>query len=57
MGDDYVRVFKAILLLNALGVRFGKKQSPEKYAPNEFILNYIYSGDRCEKKMEKIRRV
>ena len=54
MGDDYVRVFKAILLLNALGVRFDKKQSPEKYAPNEMILLYIFSGDRCESKMIKI---
>ena len=54
MGDDYVRVFKSILLLNAIGVRFDKKQSPEKYAPNELILNYIYSGDRCANKMEKI---
>lgn len=52
MGDDYVRVFKAILLLNALGVRFDKKQSPEKYAPNERNLLFIFSGDRCEDKME-----
>lgn len=54
MGDDYVRVFKAILLLNALGIRFDKKQSPEKYAPNEANLKYIFSGDRCEDKMGKI---
>ena len=54
MGDDYVRVFKAILLLNALGVRFDKKQSPEKYVPNERNLLFIFSGDRCEDKMEKI---
>lgn len=54
MGDDYVRVFKTILLLNALGVRFDKKQSPEKYIPNERNLLFIFSGDRCEKKMTKI---
>ena len=54
MGDDYVRVFKAILLLNALGIRFDKKQSPEKYAPNESNLLYIFSGDRCQNKMAKI---
>ena len=54
MGDDYVRVFKAILLLNALGIRFDKKQSPEKYAPNVRNLQFIFSGDRCEDKMEKI---
>lgn len=53
-GDDYMRVFKAILLLNALGIRFDKKQSPEKYAPNEQNLMFIFSGDRCEKKMDKI---
>lgn len=52
MGDDYVRVFKVILLLNALSVKF--KSSPEKYAPNEKNLNYIFSGDRCESKMEQI---
>lgn len=54
MGDDYMRVFKAILLLNALGIRFDKKQSPEKYIPNERNLMFIFSGDRCEKKMDKI---
>lgn len=54
MGDDYMRVFKAILLLNALGIRFDKKQSPEKYAPNERNLLFIFSGDRCENKMAKI---
>lgn len=54
MGDDYMRVFKAILLLNALGIRFDKKQSPEKYAPNERNLQFIFSGDRCEDKMDKI---
>ena len=54
MGDDYMRVFKAILLLNSLGIRFDKKQSPEKYAPNERNLQFIFSGDRCEDKMDKI---
>lgn len=54
MGDDYMRVFKAILLLNALGIRFDKKQSPEKYAPNEGNLLFIFSGDRCEGKMKTI---
>lgn len=54
MSDDHVRVFKAILLLNALGIRFDNKQSPEKYAPNEKNLLYIFSGDRCEDKMGQI---
>lgn len=52
MGDDYMRVFKVILLLNALSVKF--KSSPEKYAPNDRNLEYIFSGDRCSKKMDKI---
>lgn len=52
MGDDYMRVFKVILLLNALSVKF--KSSPEKYAPNEKNLGYIFSGDRADGKMPKI---
>lgn len=52
MGDDYVRVFKVILLLNALTVKF--KSSPEKYAPNDKNLNFIFYGDRCYENMEKI---
>ena len=52
MGDDYMRVFKVILLLNALSVKF--KSSPEKYAPNDKNLKYIFSGDRCASKMDAI---
>ena len=52
MGDDYMRVFKVILLLNALSVKF--KNSPEKYTPNDKNLKYIYSGDRCEQNLEII---
>ncbi len=52
MSDDHVRVFKVILLLNALSVKF--KSSPEKYVPNDKNLNYIFSGDRCAEKMENI---
>lgn len=52
MGDDYVRVFKVILLLNALSVKF--KSSPAKYAPNETNLKFIFSGDRSEDKMKNI---
>ena len=52
MGDDYMRVFKVILLLNALSVKF--KSSPEKYAPNDRNLKYIFSGDRCSNKMDII---
>lgn len=52
MGDDYTRVFKVILLLNALSVKF--KNSPEKYVPNDKNLKYIFSGDRCASKMDAI---
>lgn len=52
MGDDYSRVFKVILLLNALSVKF--KNSPEKYAPNDKNLKFIFSGDRCIEKMDAI---
>lgn len=53
MGDDYLRVFKVILLLNALGMKF-KGKAPEKYAPNDKNLGYIFSGDRCEEKLLSI---
>lgn len=52
MGDDYTRVFKVILLLNALSIKF--KSSPEKYAPNDKNLQFIFSGDRCEDKLDHI---
>lgn len=52
MGDDYLRVFKVILLLNALGMKF--KGTPEKYAPNERNIKYIFSADRCEDKLSTI---
>lgn len=52
MGDDYLRVFKVILLLNALGMKF--KGTPEKYAPNDKNLAYIFSADRCGEKMQGI---
>lgn len=52
MSDDHMRVFKVILLLNALCIKF--KSSPEKYIPNEQNLKFIFSGDRCESKMDDI---
>ncbi len=52
MSDDHFRVFKVILLLNALSIKF--KSSPEKYAPNDKNIKLIFSGDRCEDKMETI---
>lgn len=52
MSDDYVRVFKVVLLLNALSARF--KSAPEKYAPNEQNIQRIFSGDRCQQKLKEI---
>ena len=52
MSDDHMRVFKVILLLNALSVKF--KSSPEKYTPNDKNLKFIFSGDRCYEKMDEI---
>lgn len=52
MGDDYMRVFKVILLLNALIIKF--KNTPDKYVPNDLNLKYIFSGDRCSAKLNDI---
>lgn len=52
MGDDYTRAFKAIMLLNALSIKF--KSSPERYAPNDRNLHFIFSGDRCERQLDRI---
>ena len=51
-GDDYLRVFKVILLLNALSVKF--QNSLEKYSPNEVNIKYIFTGDRCYENIEEI---
>ena len=52
MGEDYMRVFKVILLLNALGMKF--KSTPEKYIPNEKNIKFIFSGDRCFEDLDEI---
>lgn len=43
-GEDYLRVFKAILLLNALAPKF--KGDIEKLTPTDHTLTYIFKGDR-----------
>lgn len=48
-GEDYLRVFKAILLLNALSPKF--KQNPEKLQPIDKIFQLIFAGDRAENKV------
>lgn len=48
-GDDYLRVFKTILLLNALSPKF--KEDPEKLKPVDKVFQLIFAGDRAEKKI------
>lgn len=48
-GEDYLRVFKAILLLNALSPKF--KQDPEKLNPIDKVFQLIFAGDRAESKV------
>ena len=47
-GDDYLRVFKAILLLNALSPKF--KQDIAILTPDEKVLRYMFIGDCASKK-------
>jgi hypothetical protein len=51
-GMDYARVFKAILLLNALALKF--KGDIEKLTPDEPTLRYVFAGDRIEFKLSDI---
>lgn len=51
-GDDYLRVFKTILLLNALSPKF--KQDPEKLKPVDRVFQLIFAGDRAENKIIEI---
>ena len=44
-GEDYLRVFKAILLLNALSPKF--KQDIAILTPDEKVLQYMFIGDRA----------
>lgn len=48
-GEDYLRVFKTILLLNALSTEF--KDNPEKLAPEDKVFEYIFAGDHAEHKV------
>lgn len=48
-GEDCLRVFKTILLLNALSPKF--KQDPEKLNPIDRVFQLIFAGDRAENKI------
>ena len=57
-GDDYVRVYKGILLLNTLSTQFATK-SPEiiaRISPNEKSIRGLFADDRLEPKMDDILR-
>lgn len=52
MGNDYLRVFKAILLLNVLGVKF--KGDIQKLIPDEQTLSMVFAGDKITAKLADI---
>ena len=54
-GEDYLRVFKAILLLNALGVNFSDPSS--RLVPSEEVISYMFSGDAHLYKPEHITQI
>lgn len=54
VSEDYSRVFKAILLLNALQTKFPDDLTPERITPNEKNLGYLFSGDRVSDKLPSI---
>jgi len=57
-GDDYLRVFKGILLLNTLVTQFATK-SPDivaRISPNEKSIRGLFADDHLEPKMDEILR-
>lgn len=48
-SEDHLRVFKAILLLNALSPKF--KKSIELMSPNDKVISYMFAGDRAHGKV------
>ena len=57
-GDDYVRVYKGILLLNTLSTQFATKSSDiiARISPNEKSIRGLFADDRLEPKMDDILR-
>lgn len=53
-GDDYIRVFKSIILLNALSPKFNGKANLERIAPNYDTIKYIFFEDRAAKHLNDI---
>lgn len=52
--DGHLRVFKVILLLNAITSKFDNEVDIERLAPNETNIRYIFEGDAIEEKIEEI---
>ena len=57
-GDDYVRVYKGILLLNTLSTQFATKSTDiiARISPNEKSIRGLFADDRMEPKMDDILR-
>ncbi len=57
-GDDYVRVYKGILLLNTLSTQFATKNADviSRFSPNENSIRGLFADDRLEHKMDDILR-
>ncbi len=57
-GDDYVRVYKGILLLNTLSTQFASKSTDiiARISPNEKSIRGLFAEDRLEPKMDDILR-
>ena len=57
-GDDYVRVYKGILLLNTLSTQFATKSTDiiARISPNEKSIRGLFADDRLEPKMDEILR-
>lgn len=57
-GDDYLRVFKGILLLNTLVTQFATKSSEivKRISPNEKSIRGLFADDRLEPKLDEILR-
>lgn len=51
-GEDYLRVFKAILLLNALSPKF--KTDQLQLSPEDKVLQLMFAGDRMEHRVPEI---
>lgn len=57
-GDDFVRVYKGILLLNTLSTQFASKSTDiiARISPNEKSIRGLFADDRLEPKMDDILR-